>query len=150
MPWPFQRSRRDRGPALERRLLRSADRSAVARRWSLRFEEEARLALADLADALEELRRSGDLQQRTLALATTRDALDRVAEDSADPTVAEACALFGQLLAAPRQSAALRVQAAQVALETLTFLVLADGEERRRRGAEALRQLALAASRAAA
>jgi hypothetical protein len=39
---------------------------------------------------------------------------------------------------------------ADLALETLTFLVLAEGEDRQRKAGEALRQLELAASRAAA
>jgi hypothetical protein len=41
-------------------------------------------------------------------------------------------------------------QAAGLALETLTFLVLEEGEGRQRKVEEALRQLSLAADRAAA
>jgi hypothetical protein len=136
-------------PASER-LLRAADRNLVAQAWSLRFEDEARLALADLADALDAVRRSAGAQQRALALAATRDALDRVARESGDAAVARACALFGRILGAPGQSTALRLEAADLALETLTFLVVAEGEGRQRKAGEALRQLELAASRAAA
>jgi hypothetical protein len=153
MPWPFSRSRarrREPAAALERIVLRAADRSLAARAWSLRFEDEARLALADLADALDGVRRSADRQQRALALAATRDALDRLACESEDAAVAQACDLFGRILGAPGQSTAVRLQAADLALETLTFLVLAEGEDRERKAGEALRQLELAASRAAA
>jgi hypothetical protein len=90
------------------------------------------------------------MQQRALALAATRDALDRVARESADAAVTQACELFGRILGAPRQSAAIRLEAADLALETLTFLVLSEGEERQRKAGEALRQLELAANRAAA
>jgi hypothetical protein len=131
-------------------VLRAADRSLAGHAWTLRFEDEARLALADLADALDGVRRSADMQQRALALAATRDALDRVARESADAAVTQACELFGRILGSPRQSAAIRLEAADLALETLTFLVLSEGEERQRKAGEALRQLELAASRAAA
>lgn len=130
--------------------MRPADRPPAQRQWSLRFEESHRLALADLADALEALRASKDSQGRALHLAGTRDALDRMAQAGANPSVARACQLFGQLLGAPGQDVELRLQAAALALETLTFLVVADDEASRARAAEALAQLELAVRQAEA
>jgi len=150
MGWIFGRKRRPLPATPLERIVRPAERSAVERQWWLRFEETQRLALADLADALADLRACRDSQQRVLHLAHTRDALDRVARASGDADVAQACGLFGQILAAPRQRLSLRLDAAALALETLTFLVVAESGERRARAADALRQLSDAARRAEA
>lgn len=147
MPWPFASSRRraQRTPPAT-----GAEQAAIRRAWSLRFEDAARLSLTDLADALAALAGSADDQQRALHLAGTRDALHRVEEASNDPGVAEACRLFGQILGAPGQSQQLRFDAASLALDTLTFLVVADDPESRERATEALRQLQQAARQAEA
>lgn len=147
----------DRAPALERSLVRQAE-DAVRREWSLRFEDGVRLALADLADELAAAREStrqtaatpdGGRQSQTLHLAAMRDAIDRIAQEQPDPAIAQACELFDRLVgsAAP---VALRYEAAQLALDTLTFLVIADAVERRAKAAAALAQLERLAQRALA
>jgi hypothetical protein len=151
MPWPFTSARRNRTPRVLLKKVRSGtEQAAVQREWSLRFEDGARLALADLADALEAVRSSRDEQQRALHLAGTRDALDRIEEASGDAAVARACQLFGQILGAPRQSLEQRLDTATLALDTLTFLVVADDDESRARATEALHQLEQAARQAEA
>jgi len=143
MRWLFGKARRR-----ARRHAGPAEPAAVADRWSLRFEDGARLALADLADTLAAARAATDSQERARHIAGTRGALDRIAAASADPAVARACHLFGQILGAPRQGLRTRLETAAVALDTLTFLVVADDAERRREAAEALHQLERALRRA--
>ncbi len=109
--------------------------------WSLRFEDTWRLALADLADELASARLTADPQSQTLHLAAMRDAIDRVAREQADPAVSHACALFDRLVGSAAAPLALRHEAAQLALDTLTFLALADAVERKARAAAALGRL---------
>jgi hypothetical protein len=126
------------------------DRAEVHRQWSLRFEDGVRLALADLADELEAARRATGAQSQALHLAAMRDAIERVAREQQDPAVSRACELFDRLVGQAGAPLALRHEAAQLALDTLTFLVLADAVERKARAATALAQLELAAQRALA
>ncbi len=138
-----------RAPALDRALSRD-DVDSVRRQWTLRFEETARLALADLADELAAAREAEGPQSQALHLAAMRDAIERVAQEQQDPAVTRACALFDQLVGSAAAPLALRHEAAQLALDTLTFLVLADAVERKARAAAALAQLEQAALRALA
>jgi hypothetical protein len=131
-------------------LLPREDRAEVRRQWSLRFEEGVRLALADLADELEAASRASGLQSQTLHLAAMRDAIERVAREQRDPAVTRACELFDRLVGQPGAPLAQRHEAARLALDTLTFLVLADAVERKARAATALAQLERAAQRALA
>ncbi|HKY96201.1 MAG TPA: hypothetical protein VJL84_12890 [Kiloniellales bacterium] len=150
MPWPFVSDRRKRSRQASSQATGSRAQALIHRRWSLRFEDAARLALADLADLLAALRASRDEQQRALCLAGTRDALDRIEEASRDPAVGRACQLFGQILGAPSQSVRQRLDTAALALETLTFMVIADDQGSRERAALAMRQLEQAARQAEA
>lgn len=109
--------------------------------WSPRYEETWRLALADLADELASARQTSDPRSQSLHLAAMREAIDRVAREQDDPAVSHACALFDRLVGSASAPLALRHEAAQLALDTLTFLALADAVERKARAAAALGQL---------
>lgn len=145
------------GPETSRQAARGVagsmtrqDEAEVRRQWSLRFEEGVRLALADLSDELVAARQAAGTQSQSLHLAAMRDAIDRVACEQQDPAVSRACELFDRLVGSAGTPLALRYEAAQLALDTLTFLVLADAVERKARAAAALAQLERAALRALA
>jgi len=129
---------------------RAQAEAEVRRQWSLRFEAGVRLALADLSDELVAARQAIGTQSQGLHLAAMRDAIDRVACEQQDPAVGRACELFDRLVGSAGTPLALRYEAAQLALDTLTFLVLADAVERKARAAAALAQLEQAALRALA
>lgn len=122
--------------------------------WSLRFEDRVRLALTDLADSLQPLRRArathAGAHVAALAIAGVRDALEEVARSGEDPALLRASRLFSEILARPGTALATRVATAQLALDTLTFLTVAGASERRARALVALAQLERAARRARA
>lgn len=153
MPFALWRRRPAATPERARALERSMTRGQpdeVRREWSLRFEESVRLALADLADELAAARAAGPGPSQALHLAAMRDAIDRVAREQRDPAIGRACDLFDRLVGSAATPLALRYEAAQLALDTLTFLVVADAVERKARAAAALAQLEQAAKRALA
>lgn len=95
------------------------------RPWRPRFETPARVALVALTDELAAARRAAEEgAEGTLHLAGLRDAIDRVAESAADPAILRACDLFDRLVGQGGIAARQRRAAAQLALETLTLLLL--------------------------
>lgn len=101
------------------------------RPWRPRFETPARVALVALTDELAAARRAAEEgAEGTLHLAGLRDAIDRVAESAADPAIRRACDLFDRLVGHGGIAARQRMAAAQLALETLTLLLLSEPPER--------------------
>lgn len=115
-----------------------------------RFEESVRLALAALSDSLADARSAGDDHGRALALAGTRDALQGVALASDDAALVRACRLFDEILGSADTAMATRLDAAQLALDTLTFLAVAGPGRQQASAASALAALERAAQRARA
>lgn len=119
--------RKRQAPKATASAVEAADNGRV---WQVRYEAGPQQALAELAGALAACRGATDPAQRALALAAARDALESLALESAEPALQRACQLFEQLLGSPRATAAQRLAAAELALETMTQLLAADPAER--------------------
>jgi len=116
------------------------------RPWRLQHEAAVRQALTDLADALRACREAGEPRSQALGLAAMRDALESVALASEDRALTRACQLFEQILGSRGATLPQRLEAAQLALDALTQLAVAEPAEREAKAA-ALGQLERAAAR---
>ncbi len=148
--------RRGKEPTAEQRVFGAGRAPRLSlpaqseRRRPPRPEEPLRVALAELADAVRLARATGEARGRALAIAGIRDALESVALAGEDPAVLRACSLFGDLLGSATASDALRLEAAQLALETLALLAVPGPGEQRDRATVAIGVLERAAERARA